>query len=149
MKKIALIIVMIILVCAALVVGFKLGGKDSESEEKLTATALSDFSGTWKQSNVGSSDMWQEAVIGDEEIEIFWISDGGDSKSLYWAGSFENPETEVSEYSWESINNTEKTDSALLASSAESKEFTYKNGYLQYEATAMGVTKTVKLEKVN
>ena len=35
----------------------------------------------------------------------------------------------------------------MLASSDDTKEFTYKDGVISYEASAMGSTKTVKLEK--
>ena len=70
-----------------------------------------------------------------------------DTKSLYWAGSYIAPESAVTEYSWTSENDTEKTGSALLASGDDTKEFTYKDGVISYEASAMGTTKTMKLTK--
>ena len=45
------------------------------------------------------------------------------------------------------VNDTEKTDSALLASGDETKTFTYSDGQITYDVTAMGITETVKLEK--
>ena len=39
----------------------------------------------------------------------------------------------------------EKTGMALLASSDDTKEFTYKDGVISYEASAMGTTKKVEL----
>jgi len=36
---------------------------------------------------------------------------------------------------------------ALLASSDDTKEFTYKDGVISYEASAMGTTKKVELTK--
>ena len=36
---------------------------------------------------------------------------------------------------------------AIMDFSNETKEFTYKDGVISYEASAMGTTKTVKLEK--
>lgn len=105
--------------------------------------ATSDLSGTWISEKSGDS--YQEAVITDNYIEINWMSK--DTKSLYWAGSYIAPESAVTEYSWTSENDTEKTGSALLASGDDTKEFTYKDGVISYEASAMGTTKTMKLTK--
>ena len=107
------------------------------------AEATSDLSGTWTSEKSGDS--YQEAVITDNYIEINWMSK--DTKSLYWAGSYIAPESAVTEYSWTSENDTEKTGSALLASGDDTKEFTYKDGIISYEASAMGTTKTMKLTK--
>ena len=107
------------------------------------AEATSDLSGTWTSEKSGDS--YQEAVITDNYIEINWMSK--DTKSLYWAGSYIAPESAVTEYSWTSENDTEKTGSTLLASGDDTKEFTYKDGVISYEASAMGTTKTMKLTK--
>lgn len=105
--------------------------------------AISDLSGTWTSQK--SDDSYQEAVISDNYIEINWIST--DSKSLYWAGTYISPNDAVSEYSWISENDKEKTDSALLASGDDTKEFTYKDGVISYKTSAMGTTTTTKLKK--
>lgn len=107
-----------------------------------------DLTGEWKQTNSNSDDSYQAATIQGETIEIYWVSDGGDTKSLYWAGTFIAPTTADEPYKWESINDTEKTSGAMLASSAETKEFTCENGQITYEASAFGTTTTVRLEKV-
>jgi hypothetical protein len=52
----------------------------------------------------------------------------------------------VSEYSWNSVNNTDLTDKSLLASGDEIKTFTYKNGEISYSVSALGVTQTVRLK---
>lgn len=109
--------------------------------EKTEAT--SDLSGTWTTEKSGDS--YQEAVITDSYIEINWVT--ADSKSLYWAGSYTAPESAITEYSWTSENDKEKTGSALLASGDDTKAFTYKDGAISYEASAMGTTKTMKLTK--
>lgn len=106
-----------------------------------------DLTGTWKQSNPNSEDTWHEAVIDGDSITINWVSDGGDTKSLYWAGTYVAPAEATDSYSWSSANDTEQTGKALLASGDETKEFSYENGVLSYEASAMGTTTTVKLEK--
>ena len=76
---------------------------------------------------------------------MYWVAD--DTKALYWAGSFTAPTTADEPYTWDSANDTEKTSSALLASEDATKTFTYKDGTLSYEVTAMGVTKTVTMTK--
>ena len=115
------------------------------SEEKEPEEPT-DLTGTWQsEENDGS---YQEAVISDDRIEINWVSDGGDTKSIYWIGTYEAPTEAVDEYSWTSERNKEETDTALLASTDDTKEFTYKDGVISYEASALGTTTTVKLSKV-
>ena len=120
-----------------------------EPDTKTTATTgkktPTDLTGTWRsEENDGS---YQEAVIMENTIEINWVSDGGKTKSLYWAGTYTAPTESIDKYSWTSENDTEKTDSALLASSDETKEFTYENGKISYEASALGTTTTIELTK--
>lgn len=117
------------------------GGDEPAAEPKEPL----DLTGTWTEEE--PADTYHEAVIKDGTIEINWISDGGETKSLYWAGTYKAPEEATDEYSWTSDNDKEKTDSALLASDDDTKEFTYTDGKLTYEASAMGTTKTVNLIK--
>ena len=115
------------------------------SEEKEPEEPT-DLTGTWQsEENDGS---YQEAVISDDRIEINWVSDGGDTKSIYWIGTYEAPTEAADEYSWTSERNKEETDTALLASTDDTKEFTYKDGVISYEASALGTTTTVELSKV-
>ncbi len=114
-----------------------------KAEEKKPA----DLTGDWKQVNSSSDDSYQQATISGDTIEIYWVSDGGDTKSLYWAGSFEAPTTADEPYSWESKNDHDKTDSALMASSDDTKKFTYEKNQISYEASALGTTTTIHLEK--
>ena len=114
-----------------------------KAEEKKPA----DLTGDWKQVNSSSDDSYQQATISGDTIEIYWVSDGGDTKSLYWAGSFEAPTTADEPYSWESKNDHDKTDSALMASSDDTKKFTYEKNQISYEASALGTTTTIRLEK--
>ena len=107
------------------------------------AEATADLTGTWTSEKSGDS--YQEAVIMDGYIEINWMSK--DSKSLYCAGTYIAPESAVTEYSWTSENDKDKTSSALLASGDDTKDFTYKDGVISYEVSAMGTTETMKLTK--
>lgn len=126
--------------------------KDDEKSDVRNLTiepdesTIPDLSGEWKQVNSNSGENYQIANITDETIEIYWIMD--DTKALYWAGSFTAP-TESGAYSWESINDKEKTDYAILASGADTKTFDYSDGIISYEASAMGVTTIINLEKVD
>lgn len=109
-------------------------------EEKHEPT---DLTGTWASEDQEGS--YQEAVITEDKIEINWITP--DSTAIYWIGTYQAPDKEVNEYTWTSTGDQEAMQSALLASTAESKDFTYKNGVISYEASMMGVTKTVELKK--
>lgn len=120
---------------------------ESTSVESKSQVAI-DLTGEWEQSNKSSEDSYQTATINDGTIEVYWVSDGGDTTSLYWAGTFEAPEAGVESYSWDSVNDTEKTGMALMASGDETKTFTYENGQISYSVTALGVTTTVRLEKI-
>ena len=102
------------------------------------------LTGNWEQTNKNSEDSYQIATIADGTIEVFWKTP--DMEALYWSGTFTAP-TAAGDYSWESVNNKEKTDMALMASCDDTKTFTYSNGVLSYSVTAMGVTTTVKMEK--
>ena len=117
---------------------------DSESDAPKEPANLI---GEWKQSG-GSSSNYQVATITDSTITIYWYSKDDESKSLYWAGSYTAPTTADEPYTWTSQNDTAQTSNALLASSDPTKTFTYENGVIKYEASALGTTTTIKLERV-
>ena len=48
--------------------------------------------GTWRQTNSNSTDMWMEAEITADTITIQWVRDNGDTKSLYWKGTYTAPD---------------------------------------------------------
>ena len=122
-------------------------GSTSDAPQQEEQKKPLDLSGEWKQVNSKSEDSYQEATIQDNVIEINWVSDGGDTKSLYWSGTYEAPTEATESYTWDSVNDTSKTANALLASGDETKTFTYENGILSYEASALGPTTTVKMER--
>ncbi len=98
-----------------------------------------DLIGNWEEKDKGDS--YQAGYIKDGEIVIYWVSDGGDTKSLYWTGSYIAPTDNTEPYTWDSENDKEKTGSALLASGDDTKKFTYENGEITYKASALGTTK--------
>lgn len=119
----------------------------SAAAASSSAPAAPDLTGDWKQVNAASEDSYQVATIQGDTIEIYWVTESADTKSLYWAGTFVAPETADEPYTWESANDTEKTGSSLLASGDETKTFTYQDGQISYDVSAMGMTQTVRLEK--
>jgi hypothetical protein len=119
----------------------------SSGNSDKTTKQIPELTGEWKQSNNKSSDTYQAATISNDTIEIYWVSDNGDTKSLYWAGSFTAPTTADEPYTWDSENDHSKTENALLASPDDTKTMTYQDGVLSYEVSALGTTTKVKLEK--
>ncbi|MBW3093441.1 hypothetical protein KIH79_11015 [Bifidobacterium sp. 82T10] len=117
-------------------------GQQTEQEKPKSA----DLTGDWKQTNSKSEDSWMEATISGDTIEVNWM--GGDTKSLYWKGSYEAP-TEAGDWKWTSKGDTEAMKSALLASQDETKDFSYSadKQELTYETTMLGTTMTIRMSK--
>ncbi|WP_312169463.1 hypothetical protein [Microbacterium sp.] len=114
-------------------------------EEVEEAPEPVDLSGEWKQTNSGAEDSFQSATITGQTIEVFWNSP--DMQAIYWAGTVEVPADGSTSFTWDSVNDKTKTDNALMASSDDTKTFTYTDGELSYELTALGTTMTVRLAK--
>lgn len=109
------------------------------------ANEVPDLEGVWKSKDNDGS--YQEATITSDTIEINWVSDGGATKSVYWIGTYTAPTEATDTYEWVSERNKEKTDSALLASTDDTKAFSYSGGKLKYEVSAFGTTTTLELTK--
>ena len=124
------------------------GLSEPSSTQNASATPepAPDLSGEWKQTNSQSDDSYQAATISGDTIEINWVSNNGDTRSLYWAGTFAVP-TEAGSFTFDSVNDTDKTDVAMLASGDPTKTFSYADGEISYEASALGSTTTVRLAR--
>lgn len=120
---------------------------ETTKAETTQATQAVDLTGNWKQVNNESADSYQTATIQGNTIEVYWVSESDNSKSLYWAGSYAAPANASESFSWDSKNDKEKTDNAMLASGDDTKTFTYSNNQLSYSVSAMGTTTTVILQK--
>lgn len=116
------------------------GGGSVEPEEPLN------LEGKWHQVNADSAS-WMDAEISGDEISVDWVSDGGETTSIYWIGSYDSPTEAGDSYTWTSDKDEEAVGNALLASGNDTKEFSYENGELTFEVTAMGTTTTVHMER--
>lgn len=121
--------------------------ESSAEEVQEIELAPVDLTGEWKQSNSNDPERWSEATVTADAITVNWVADSGDTKALFWAGTVEAPTDNAQTFSWESQNDTTQTENSLLASDSATKTFTYENGVLSYEASVMGVTSTIKLER--
>lgn len=116
------------------------------TEEEAPAEPLN-LTGEWKQTNSNSDDSYQAATISGDVIEVNWVNEAESTTAVYWVGSYDAPTDDVAQYTWDSANDTTKTENALLASSDPTKTFTFEDGVLSYELTAMGVTMTVEMSR--
>ena len=135
-----------IFACFVILLTLTACGSNDTTEKATKKEEPLNLYGTWIQTNNDSKDSYQEAVISkDGTITINWVME--DTKSLYWAGSFDAPTTTGKTYSWTSKNDKTQTENAILASEDDTKDFKYDNGVLSYEASALGSTTTIKLER--
>ena len=117
---------------------------NTEVQEQKVPLSLD---GKWKQTNSSSEDAYMEATIQGDVISVNWVTDGGKTESIYWIGTYPQPNTTDDSYSFTSTKDQEKTASAFLSSSDDTKDFTYSKGVLSYKVSMMGTTTTVELAR--
>ncbi len=107
-----------------------------------------DLTGVWD--NAGAADTFsQEAAIAGSVITINWIpQDGSSDPMVYWIGTFDAPSSD-GKHEWTSKRDREQTDNELMASSDDTKEFTYENGTISYEVEAMGEVRMLELTQTS
>lgn len=110
--------------------------------------STSDLQGTWKQKGA-TEDAWHEAVIIDDYMEIYWVSAGGDTRMLYWAGSYSEPQKTDGGLSWTSEVDKDNSGTSWLTSVDDTKVFNYNNGEISYNASALGATRTMRLNRIS
>ena len=106
---------------------------------------IPDLVGGWKSDAAEGS--YQQATITGNAITVDWVSDGGATVSVYWVGTFQAPTDTTEPYVWTSQRAAAATDGALLASTDDTKEFTYAEGTISYAVSALGTTRTVALHQ--
>ncbi|WP_311141567.1 hypothetical protein [Lancefieldella rimae] len=107
-----------------------------------------DLSGKWHATNSGDeAAATMEAEIKDGTITIYLVNKKEDTKMLYWQGTVPTPDTTEDKYDFTSEADTEALSQSLLGSQDKTKDFKYENGTLSFDFTALGTTKTIKMEK--
>lgn len=123
------------------------GSNDTGSLEPAPAQekqAPLDLTGMWVQEDAGAD--YMTAVIQDDgRIGVFFLFEGDDEPWTYWVGTYDAPTESKNEYVWTSQNTY--GGEGLYASSADTKEFTYKNGKLTYTLTINGESADISLVK--
>ncbi len=100
-----------------------------------------DLTGTWEtEDNDGS---WMEATIESDVISVYWVSDDGDTRSIYWIGSYTAPGESTDDYTWTSERDEEAIGNALLASGSDTKDFTYDGDSISTDVSMLGTTRTM------
>ena len=121
--------------------------EETEPEAETPAVAvIADLNGNWIESGWQEAETYMICTIADGTIEVAWCMDAGETVALYWAGTAPAP-TEPGDYTWDSANDKEQTDYAMLASSDDYKTFEYHadTDEITYSQSAMGVTRTVHM----
>jgi hypothetical protein len=121
--------------------------KAASSTPTPDPVVIPDLIGNWKQNNSASNDGWMTATISNNTITANFVTDNGDTTSLFWVGTFVPPTDDASSYTWTSTRDTAATDSALLASTDPTKDFTYENGEISFSVSIAGSTATVRMSK--
>ena len=118
----------------------------TETTEAAPAAPL-DLTGEWKQTNSNDESSFQSALISADKISIDWVNEDDGSTAIYWVGTYVAPTEATDSFTWDSENDKSITDTAIMASGDDTKTFTYKDGVLSYELTALGTTMTVEMEQ--
>ena len=140
-------------VALVLTLGACSGQAQSTSTSTQEATPVEqkkplDLTGKWHATNSGDeAAATMEAEIKDGTITIYLINKKEDTKSLYWQGTVPAPDTTDNKYDFTSQADTEALSQSLLGSQDKTKDFKYENGVLSFDFTALGTTKTIKMER--
>ena len=87
---------------------------------------------------------YMAAIIRNDVIDVYWMENRGQTIALYWSGTFVQP-SGTDEYSFDSVNNTEKTASSVLASNDPSKSIRVKNGTISFDVAVSGEPTTIRM----
>lgn len=131
------------------------GGAPANSNQGSTATEQKQeqkqplsLDGTWQATNSADpSTSTMEAEIKDGTITIYLVSVKEDTKMLYWQGTIPAPDTTDDKYNFTSEADTEALSKSIMGSQDKTKDFKYENGVLSFDFSAMGATKTIKMER--
>lgn len=109
-------------------------------------TVPPNLTGEWRAPDTSNKDAYHGIYISGNKIEIYWVSDGGSTRTLYWEGTYDAPADGKEPYTWQSYSDPSHA-SGLLAAAGATKEFTYENGVISYSASALGMSTTIEARK--
>ena len=92
-----------------------------------------DLTGLWVQEDSDGKTYMAATIREDGKIGVFFIIEGDDTPWTYWVGTYESPTDGKKNFSWVSENTYDGN--GLFASSADTKEFTYKDDKISYPMT--------------
>ena len=139
--------------CSAPAAETTAGSSASRSEETLAATVEEVvvqplvLTGEWKQTNLNSADSYQAASMTGEQVTVDWVNAADSTKAVCWIGSHVEPTEDTECYSWDFQGDVAQMETAPMASGDTAKAFTFEDGVLAYELTAMGDTMTVEMSR--
>lgn len=119
-------------------------GQQAESAESQSQSVI----GTWKQEDSASEDGGMEASITDGVITVEWTFDNGKNRSIYWIGSFD-AEAAAAGDTITSKRDIVATDTALMAASADEKDFKVDGDTLSFDVAIQDVTLKANLKKIS
>ena len=146
MKKKLLIVLTTLMILLLTACGGSSGSTATSEVKPETKPEPLNLVGNWEQVDK-NNEAWQAGFIDNDQIQIFWVTEGGNSYALYWAGTYEAPQEAGDTYEWTSTNNKSVSQYALLASGDDEKVFKYENGKITYQVSAFGTTTSVSLTK--
>ena len=73
-----------------------------------------DLTGNWAQKDMEGSDSYVAGYISDGVVEIFLMSEKGSKGSLYWSGTYVPQTTPGTPYTWDSVNDRDRTGQAEI-----------------------------------
>ncbi|MGR4009166.1 hypothetical protein [Leucobacter sp. 1207-22] len=120
-------------------------GASAQNEAPAEETAPLNLTGKWIDEEADGGT--QVATITADTISIDWVNEAEGTTAVYWVGTFPAPDTTDDKYDFTSTRDAEATAAAMMASTSDSKDFSYEDGVLSYTVEAVGVTKTFKLTR--
>ena len=137
MRKALALLAMIVSIFTLAACGDTHGASSSKNPSSLV--------GEWRQVN-SNPNGWMTASISGESIQVNLVS--RDSSSIFWLGSFDTNRTPIGKFKVVSLGDQDAMKLMIAASSESKKTFTYNNGDLSFEFSALGSSTTVHMKKL-
>ena len=108
-----------------------------------------DLTGVWIQDGWENSAYYQFAVIAGDEILVYWYKPSERSLDLYWAGTYDAPDTGKEPYQWTSeTRRGEHREANRFTLVDKSKTFLYKGGNLIHDVMVSHLKMAVSMTRI-